>query len=161
MQSFFKSFLFIILCTIAMVGYAQKGTTGLTNGVSSEQPLSELQKVEGTIEKIKTGPCQYTTGRYEAGTHLFVRANEDLYNVHLGPTSDISQLVSLSEGDSINVTAFRTARMSPNESIAIEMIVNGENTVLRDQNLEPVWSGRNRKEKWRRGNKLNLEPQRH
>ncbi|TRX49069.1 hypothetical protein FNH22_27955 [Fulvivirga sp. M361] len=136
---------------MAFAGYSQKGT-GETNGVSRQGLNLELLKIEGTIEQIESGPCKYTTGRSISGTHLTVKTQEKLINVHLGPTSEVSQLVTATEGDSIVMRVFRTNKLPQDQYIAKEVKIDGVTTVLRDDALKPVWSDRKRKEKWRTRN---------
>lgn len=150
MKIFIKSFIILTACFITIAGYSQKGT-GETNGVSRQRLDPELLKMEGIIEKVESGPCKYTTGRSVSGTHLIVQTQDKLINVHLGPTSEVSQLVSVTAGDPIAMTVFRTDRLPKDQFIAKEVTVNEKNIVLRDETLKPVWAGGNRKEKWRMG----------
>jgi hypothetical protein len=147
-----KSVLFTTaaLCFVATAGYAQTGT-GETKGVSHQQLNPELVNIEGTVEKVESGPCKYTIGKSVSGTHLFVRTQDKLINVHLGPTSEISKLLSAKEGDLLAMIVFRTDRLPEDQYIAKEVTINGEGIVLRDDTLKPVWSGRYSKAKWRIG----------
>lgn len=151
MKIFIKSFIILIACFITIVGYSQKGT-GEANGVSRQGLDPELLKMEGVVEKVESGPCKYTTGRSVSGTHLIVQTQDKLINVHLGPASDVSQLVSVTAGNPIAMIVFRTDKLPKDEYIAKEVKVNGKSIVLRDERLKPVWAGGNRKEKWRMGN---------
>lgn len=138
-----------VLCTMAVAGFPQKGT-GDNTGMSQQQLNPELLKMEGVIEKIEIAPCKYTTGKSTSGTHFMVRTDDKLINVHLGPTAEVSKLISATENDPITLTLFQTGRLPEDEYIAKEVIVNGKNTVLRDENLKPVWAGSHSKEKWRK-----------
>ncbi|MEQ8582831.1 MAG: hypothetical protein RIC30_12165 [Marinoscillum sp.] len=149
MKTFIQSVLFITFYAFALVGFAQKGA-GDAQGVSSQGLNPELLEMEGTIERIASGPCKYTTGRAAAGTHLFVKTQETLVNVHLGPSDKVFPLFTATEGDRIAMTLFRTDKLPPDEYIAKEVSINGKTTVLRDGSLKPMWAGKH-KEKWRKG----------
>lgn len=146
--------LFMTFCLVAIAAYSQKGT-GKNNGVSRQQVNTELIKMEGTIEKIESGPCSYTTGKSIEGTHLSVKTKETVVNIHLGPTSEVSKLIVANEGDLIKMTVFKTDKLPKDQYIAKEVIINGKNTVLRDENLKPVWAGRKGKGKGKGKNKMN------
>lgn len=146
-----KSLIFLTMYLAAIAGFSQKGT-GEAKGISRQGLNPELLKMEGTIEKIEYGPCKYTTGRSVSGTHLMVKTQEKLVNIHLGPTTEVSELLSATEGDPITMIVFRTDRLPQDDFIAKEVTVNGETSVLRDESLKPVWGGKIGKEKWRMGN---------
>lgn len=123
--------------------YAQKGlgdSTGIARGF--EQP--EIELVEGTLDHIKTGPCEHATGYAYIGTHLFIKAGEtdQLRNVHLGAAYAVESFVNaLKIGENITIQAFRTDDMKPLEFIAKEVTANGHTLQLRDENLRPFWAG--------------------
>jgi hypothetical protein len=142
-----KLLLFTVLCFVATSSYAQKGT-GETKGISKQQLNPELLTIEGTVEKIEIGPCKHTTGKSVSGTHLLVRTTDELINVHLGPTLEVSKLFSPKKGTLITLIVFRTDRLPQDQYIAQKVIINGETTVFRDGTLKPVWSGKYPKEKW-------------
>ena len=150
-----KVALFAILSFMAIAGYSQKGT-GEDKGVSREQINPELLRMEGTVEKIELAPCEDTTGKSVSETHLMVRTNEDLINVHLGPTAEVSKLISTKEGDQITMALFQTDKLFKDDYIAKAVIVNGEIVMLRDDDLKPVWAGNKPKEKVRKGEKKKL-----
>lgn len=141
-----KFALFISFCLVAFTSYSQKGT-GDKNGVSRQQLNPELLKMEGTIEKVESGPCKYTTGKSIKGTHLMVKTEDGLVNIHLGPMTEVSKLLSANEGDQIKITVFKTDKLPKDQFIAKEIILNEEHIVLRDENLKPVWSGKKTKGK--------------
>lgn len=145
-----KSFVFLAACFIATVGYSQKGK-GDAMGVRRQGLNPELLQMEGTIKEITNDPCEHTTGKSMYGTHFLIRTKDALINMDLGPTSEISQLVTASEGDAIAMTVFRTDKLSHDQYIAKEITVNGKTTVLRDDALKPIWSGKNRKGKMKMG----------
>jgi hypothetical protein len=151
MKNLMKTILFIAFCMIAMAGYAQKGV-GEAKGVSQQQINPELLKMEGVIQQIKSGPCEHTTGRAVLGTHLMVKSQGKMVNIHLGPTSEIAKLFSPSEGDQITMTVFQTDKLPKDQFIAKEVAINGKSTVLRDDKLKPVWAGKNPKGKMRKRN---------
>lgn len=73
-----------MLFLLSLSVYAQKGlgdSTGIARGLV--QP--EIELIEGTLDQIKTGPCEHATGHAYIGTHLFIKSgeNDQLLNVHL------------------------------------------------------------------------------
>lgn len=123
--------------------YAQKGlgdSTGIARGL--EQP--EIELVEGTLDHIKTGPCEHATGYAYIGTHLFIKSDENnqLLNVHLGAAFAVESFVNgLEIGENITIQGFRTDNLKPLEFIAKEVTANGHTLQLRDENLRPFWAG--------------------
>lgn len=122
---------------------AQKGM-GDSNGMarSGEQPT--FVTLEGTLDHIKTGPCEHTTGSAVIGTHLFIDTedSDELLNVHLGAAYALESFVNeLEIGQTLKFQAFRTENMGRMEVIAIKIITDGKTLQLRDDNLRPVWAG--------------------
>lgn len=146
-----KIVLLMAFCIVSLVGYSQKGT-GENSGISRQQINPELLKMEGTIEEIESAPCKYTTGKSVSGTHLTLKTQKKLVNIHLGPTSEVSNLVSVDEGDFIKMIVFKTDKLPKDQFIATKLFINGESIVLRGENFKPVWAGKKRKGKRRGSN---------
>lgn len=145
MSTFFKiiGVLIGIMFTLNLSLFAQKGM-GDSNGVARPAIQPTIIEVEGSLDHIKTGPCEHTTGYAIIGTHLFIETNENdqLVNVHLGAAYAVESFVSeLEIGQKLRFQAFRTDNMGPMDLIAKEIVANGETQQLLDDNLRPVWAG--------------------
>lgn len=135
--------LIVIISMLNVSVFAQKGI-GDSNGMarSGEQPI--IVVLEGTLDHIKTGPCEHTTGYAVIGTHLFIDTEdrEDLLNVHLGAAYALESFVSnLEIGQNVEIQAFQTDGMKPLDFIAKEITADGHTLQLRDENLRPFWAG--------------------
>lgn len=132
-----------LLLLLNIPAFAQKGlgdSTGMAR--SGEQPAFVM--LEGTLDHIKTGPCEHTTGHAVVGTHLFIdmEDREDLLNVHLGAAYALESFVSnLEIGQKVQIQAFQTDGMKPLDFIAKEITADGHTLQLRDENLRPFWAG--------------------
>lgn len=123
--------------------FAQKGI-GDSNGVARSAVQPTIIEVEGSLDHIKTGPCEHTTGHAIIGTHLFIDTdeNDQLVNVHLGAAYAVESFVNeLEIGQILRFQAFRTQNMGPMDLIAKEIVANGKTLQLRDENLRPIWAG--------------------
>lgn len=145
MNNYFKiiGVLMGIMLTLNLPAFAQKGM-GDSNGMarSGEQPTFVM--LEGTLDHIKTGPCEHTTGSAIIGTHLFIdmEDSDELLNVHLGAAYALESFVSRLEiGQKVEIQAFQTVGMKPFEFIAKEVSTDRHTLQLRDENLRPFWAG--------------------
>lgn len=131
--------------------FAQRGL-GHEEGIGRDNLQPEIVSVEGTLDHIKTGPCENTTGKAYIGTHLFLKSEEfdELVNVHLGAAFAVETFVNgLKIGENITAEVFQTDEMNPNQFIAKEITANGHTFILRDDNLRPFWAGgRNIRGRW-------------
>lgn len=131
--------------------YAQRGL-GNASGMARGYLQPEIVSIEGTLDHIKTGPCEQATGYAYIGTHLFLQSenSDELLNVHLGAAFAVEPYVDdLKPGDKILVRAFQTDEMSPTEFVAKEVTSNSRMIELRDNNLRPFWAGeRNFSGRW-------------
>lgn len=120
---------------------AQRGT-GERDGVARQDVKPEVQTITGILKEIKTDPCQQTTGRSPVGTHLLLQGEKALLNVHLGPASEVGDVVGMVRvGDTVEVKAFRTPRLPENQFIAASVKFGDQEIVLRDGFLRPRWAG--------------------
>jgi hypothetical protein len=121
---------------------AQKGT-GAATGVGRLADKPEMVTLSGRLVEIRTGPCEATTGRATAGTHLILETKgKQTLNVHLGPADAVADHVSkLKVGKNVEVEAFRTDSLKDAQYIA-RTITSGNTTItLRDDNtLRPDWA---------------------
>lgn len=152
MKTYLIFTIFLAAISMTIVTYAQKGT-GETTGISHQRLTPALVELEGDIQSIESGPCKYTTGKSISGTHLIIKTTDKMLNIHLGPTSEVYDLVAGSEGEYLILTAFRTDKLPENHFIAQELNIQGENLVLRDENLKPMWAGKYGREKRKNGRK--------
>ena len=119
---------------------AQRGT-GERQGVARQAAKPEVQTIVGTLKAIKTGPCEHTTGWSPNGTHLILQGEELTYNLHLGPASEVEDVVEIVHvGDMVEATVFRTARLPENQYIAISVKGSDKEITLRDASLRPRWA---------------------
>jgi len=127
-----------ILVATAM---AQRGV-GQKQGVARQPVKPAVQTIVGTLKEIKTGPCEHTTGRSPIGTHLILQAEKATYNLHLGPASEVKDVVAtVRVGDKVEATAFRTERLPEDQYIAVAVKSGDKEIVLRDNSLRPRWAG--------------------
>jgi hypothetical protein len=130
-----------VVMVLADTVAAQRGT-GQHEGVARQGVKPEVQTIIGTLKEIKTDPCEQTTGRSPIGTHVILQGEEALLNVHLGPASEVADIVGMVRvGDTLEVRAFRTPRLPENQFIAVS-VKSGDNVIeLRDDSLRPRWAG--------------------
>lgn len=121
---------------------AQRGT-GERQGIARQADRPEVQSIEGTLREVKTGPCEHTTGRSPVGTHLMLEGKDANYNLHLGPESEVQDVVKLAKiGEKVAATAFRTDRHADEHYVAVTVMLGDEEIRLRDAALRPRWAGR-------------------
>lgn len=133
----------------AITGYAQKGI-GEQKGVSEAAIPVALVEMNGTVEKVDEGPCIFTAGKAVDGIHLTVLTeNQEMANVHLGPTWAISVWVEgMERGDRVTMVVFRTEKLPKGHFIAKELEWDDQRAQFRDGYLKPFWAGRYGKEAW-------------
>lgn len=132
-----------VLITAIPSAWAQRGM-GDNEGVVRQALETQRVTIKGTVKEIITEKCKKTTGQFPVGTHLLLKTGEEVqYNVHLGPAVLVKNLVGPFEaGKSVTVRAFRTKKMPEGEFVAIELTFDGKKVRLRNENLRPVWAGR-------------------
>ncbi|MCG2587077.1 hypothetical protein L6773_00765 [Rhodohalobacter sp. WB101] len=145
MNIYFKviGVLICVVFTLNISVFAQKGL-GDSNGIARSGELPTIVMLDGTLDHIKTGPCEHTTGRAVIGTHLFIDTEEsdELFNVHLGAAYALESFVAnLEIGQKVEIQAFQTDGMKPLEFIAKEVTTDSRTLQLRDENLRPFWAG--------------------
>jgi hypothetical protein len=137
----------MVACVILAgpAAHAQKGV-GDSIGVVRQGLEPALTSLSGVVQSVQTHPCENTTGRAVAGTHIMLRGDDGHeYNMHLGPADAVSALAErLKPGARIEVAAFRTTRMSENHYVVTTLTHDGESVELRDAGLQPVWSQQRR-----------------
>lgn len=148
MKSLVASIFLLGFLLVSFGGNAQKGM-GDSNGMAKTDQLPELVSLVGTVMEIKTGPCKLSTGKSNSGTHIIVQSENELFNIHLGPTNQVKEFVSSSKGQRIEVMAFRTEKLPEDHYIAQKIAYGGNELVLRDGYLKPFWANRNCRAIWK------------
>jgi len=123
---------------------AQRGM-GERTGVARQAVRPEVVTLKGKVVRVETAPCQNTTGRSRAGTHLVLKtAKGEKLNIHLGPAAAVKDTADrLSAGLKVKVEAFRTEKMTENHYVAKSLTFDGTTVELRDESLRPRWAGGN------------------
>jgi hypothetical protein len=120
---------------------AQRGT-GERKGIARQAVQPAVQTIVGTLKEIKTGPCEEATGASPIGTHLILQADKETYNLHLGPASEVKDVVGIVRvGEKVETTVFRTARLPKDHYVAVTVKSGDKEIVLRDDSLRPRWAG--------------------
>ncbi len=139
---------FGLIVGFAATGLAQRGT-GEAVGLARQGVQAEPVHLEGTLERVETGPCKHTTGEAVIGVHLFLRvADDQLINLHVGAAEAVSSFTdSLEPGTTLRVEAFRTERLPDNHYIARVIETEDESFEVRNEDLQPFWAAERR---WQR-----------
>ncbi|WP_420601899.1 hypothetical protein [Flagellimonas sp.] len=145
MGNFSKFMVLIWVMVFCTTAYSQKGM-GESDGLASQKAIPDFVTLKGTVQEIKRGPCTFTVGKSISGTHLLIKSDEAVFNVHLGPTTKIYNFVSDSKDSEVEVTVFRTKKLPNNHYIAKELVYNKDTLMLRDGYLKPFWANRKGKE---------------
>lgn len=145
------SFTFIL---ITLPLFAQRGT-GSQTGMARSRLEADLKSLTGTVEQIKIGPCEKTTGKSAQGVHLILQtSSQQTLNLHLGPESaDAVQnaLKLIKKGSTISTEAFTTPQLQANAYIVKDLKINGETVSLRNDQLRPLWAGKSKGQKYQAG----------
>jgi len=132
----------VTLLAGSVAAYAQRGT-GERTGVASKAEQPKGIELVGTLDSIRIGPCENTTGRGKVGAHLILITDtgEEL-NVHAGPAATVGDLLdSLPIGETVTVQAFQTEGLKAGHYVAQSVEFAGTVVDLRDANLRPNWAG--------------------
>jgi hypothetical protein len=98
---------------------------------------------KGTVEEVRQ---HSRAGMAGTGTHLSVKSDDQMLDVHLGPTDFLAaQQMSFAKGDQIEVTGSKV-KFGDAEAIIAREVKKGDKTLtLRDAKGVPKWSrGRGR-----------------
>jgi len=126
------SLLFVFAATTAL---AQGGYGGRMYDANKEVT------VKGTVRDVH----QHTGKRGWNGTHLTLITDSGTFDVHVGPTSYISQEeFSFATGDKIEVVGSQVAISGQEALLARQITKDGKTLVLRNAQGIPEWSGRKR-----------------
>lgn len=123
-------------------GLAQRGQ-GDPQGVAQQPAKPKVVSLSGKVLKVKTEPCQMTTGRSQLGTHLIMKTfDAKTLNIHLGPADAMKSVAKeLLAGTEVKVEAYRTKKMEKDQYIARSLTIGDRLMKLRDKSLRPAWAG--------------------
>jgi hypothetical protein len=117
---------------------AQKGARQ-GKGQPRYDPATEVT-LEATVEEVK----QIAGRRRGTGTHLVVRTDAGVLDVHVGPSSFLAaKNFSFEKGDQLLITGSKIMYGGAEALIAREIKKGDSTLVLRDEKGFPLWSGRN------------------
>lgn len=89
--------------------------------------------LKGTVEEVLTQAGK----RGRSGIHLNLKVDQQIYNVHVGPSFYISaQQFSFAKGDTLEVTG---SKIGADTLIAREIVKDGKTLTLRDSQGLPKW----------------------
>jgi len=114
---------------------AQMGR-GPGKGARHYNPATEIT-VKGVVEEV----MQTTGQRGWAGTHLELKTDQGVYNVHVGPSNYLAaHQITLAKGDNVEVVGSR-AKVRGEDALIARQITKGSNILmLRDEQGFPKWS---------------------
>lgn len=136
----------LVLCLLLAGSAAAQRGTGERQGVARQAVKPAVQAIAGTLQEVKTGPCEQTTGKSPIGTHLILEGTDATYNLHLGPEAEVGDVIKLARvGKPVEATAFRTGRLADDHFVAVTVKLGGEEIRLRDESLRPRWAGGGRR----------------
>jgi hypothetical protein len=120
---------FTLPAALAQPGYGGKRMARNYN------PSAEMT-IHGTVEDVQ----QYQRGRVP-GIHLIVKSDAETYDVHLGPSTFVSnQGFTFAKGDQIEVLGAKVTTGTGNGLIAREVTKEGKKLTLRDATGRPMWA---------------------
>ncbi len=97
--------------------------------------------IKGTVEDVPHP--QYSSRRGTAGIHLMVKTETGTIEVHLGPSSYVTQQgFSFAKGDAVEVVGSKVTIDGAEAIIAREVVKDGKTLTLRDKTGRPKWAGR-------------------
>lgn len=126
---------FAVVGAISVFGQASQGPGGQTTMYDAKTETT----ITGVIQVVKevAGPGRST------GTHLVVKAGDEVENIHVGPTWYLKEKnYAFAKGDQIEVIGSKV-RFQGADVIVARQIKKGESTwTLRDERGIPLWSRR-------------------
>ena len=115
---------------------AQARFTG-GRGSSNYDPKTETT-VSGVVDEVQTLPGKGAN----TGTHLVVKSEKGMVEVHVGPTAYLSSKgFSFAKGDSVEVLGSKVVLDGKDALIAREVKSSGKTLTLRNAAGKPMWSG--------------------
>lgn len=99
--------------------------------------------LKGTVDAVL--PHQARMGMAGTGTHLTLKTDDGVFDVHVGPTNWLSEKkFAFAKGDQIEVVGSSITFNGEKAVIAREITKGDAKITLRDANGIPAWSGRGR-----------------
>jgi hypothetical protein len=96
--------------------------------------------LRGTVHSVQQVDGRAGSSR-ATGTHLIVKTDQETVEVHLGPTTFITeQNLMLSAGDAVEIIGSRVKVSGAGVVIAREIRKGTQTVTLRDRNGVPKWS---------------------
>jgi hypothetical protein len=124
---------------LASFTFAQKQMSQ-GKGMPLYNPETEV-KVMGIVEEVK----QVTGPRGWGGTHLSLKTEAEVLDVHIGPSSFLKkQGFTFAKGDQVEVMGSKIKYGDADALIAREIKKGGRVLTLRNAQGIPVWSRQNR-----------------
>jgi len=97
--------------------------------------------IKGTVEDVLHP--QYSSRRGNMGIHLMVKTETGTIEVHLGPSSYVTQQgFAFAKGDAVEVAGSKVTIAGAPAVIAREVVKDGKTLTLRDKTGRPKWAGR-------------------
>lgn len=136
-RTFFGVFLLVaVIVGMVATGFCQG--MGYGAGPGRMYPPRTEVAVKGTVEQVRT----MSSGRGWGGTHLDLKTESGVFDVHLGPSSYLaSKGFTFAKGDQIEVTGWKQAFQGHDAIIAREVNIDGKVLTLRNAQGIPAWSG--------------------
>ena len=134
------------LLLIGAVSVVMAQTPGTGRGASPMYDVKTETTIKGTVESVETVTGAGGRGRHGlGGTHLTVNTEKETLEVHVGPTTYLTEKgITLAKGDTLEILGSRVT-MDERPVVIARQIKKGDNTwTLRDASGRPVWSGRGR-----------------
>ena len=133
----------------AMRAHAQSEQGQMTGcpGCPTYDPKTETT-IKGTVQEVKEVPG-YGMGMHQGsgtGTHLTVKTDNDVYDVHVGPTWYLTrEKYAFAKGDQVEVIGSKVKYQGADSIIARQIKKDGNTWTLRNAQGVPLWSrGKNR-----------------
>ena len=125
----------LLFATLAIGTQAQMGS-GPGNHMSNYNPKTEVT-ASGTVDRV----TQESGSRGWQGTHLFLKTDNGVIEVHVGPANYIaSQQFAFGAGDVVEVTGSKITMQNKDVLLAREIKKDGKTLVLRNAQGVPNWS---------------------
>lgn len=126
-----------VIALTVPAAYCQGAGPG--RGARVYNPASETT-VTGTVEEVKT--VTRRGGRGWGGTHLDLKTDSGMFDVHLGPSGFLaSKGFKFAKGDQVEVTGSKVTFQGHDAIVARAVKVGGKVLTLRDPQGIPRWSG--------------------
>ena len=93
--------------------------------------------VKGVVDEVKDRECPVSG---TLGTHLMIKADGKVYEVHIAPTKLVkSYEVVFEKGDQVEIKGIKTTLQGVDAILAREIKRGNDDFVFRDPQGKPVW----------------------